>query len=100
MSRASAQRTNDVYWHCRKSYATLVSARNIAPPNATTEVIRDTTPLNKQDYPDITYWTKRLYLDEKNRREEFGKKKGKGKKKPGRKPKGDDENVRFWHFEE
>jgi hypothetical protein len=69
----------------------------------TTEVIHNMAPLNKVDYPDITYWTKRSFQNEKNRQEEFskgrGKDKGKGKK-PGHRPKDNEENIRFWHFEE
>jgi hypothetical protein len=62
---------------------------------ATAEVIQDTTPENPDDYPDITYWCKRVQLDEKNRQLEFAKSSPGRKRK--RKSKG--KNVAFWHFQ-
>ena len=60
------------------------------------EVIEDTTPENPKDYPKISYWHKRTYLDEKNRRQEFSKSgQASGRKRKCKTGK----NVSFWHFQ-
>ena len=60
------------------------------------EVIEDTTPENPKDYPKISYWRKRTYLDEKNRRQEFSKSGQASGRKRKRKT---GKNVSFWHFQ-
>ena len=80
----------------RKAYEIIVS-KHSASPHAVEEVIEDTTPENPQDYPNITYWRKRAYLDEKNRRQEFsrsGQASGRKRKRKNNK------NVAFWHFQQ
>ena len=60
------------------------------------EVIEDTTPENPKDYPKISYWRKRTYLDEKNRQQEFSKS---GQASGRKRKRMTGKNVSFWHFQ-
>ena len=57
------------------------------------EVIKDTPLERAEDFPNITYWYKRTYLDEKNKRSRLNKR---SKRK---RPRNKRENVNFWHFQ-
>ena len=62
------------------------------------QIIRDNTPEDRDDYPNIDYWEKGAQLDEKARRAELAKsvkpsrRRGRGRPNPN-------ENLTFWHFQ-
>ena len=67
-------------------------------PHKSVEVIRDTMPEKREDYPEIAYWKKKVQLAEKGRRSEFAKS-GKASTRSGPKDKNNNDNVSFWHLQ-
>ena len=88
-----------IYYYLRQAYETLATSRGRPRSHTPLEPICDTPPLNPKDYPKVEYWTKKSHRDAVNEREEFGKKKRKGKSRRGHRPRGDVENICFWHFQ-
>ena len=79
----------------RKVYNIIIS-KQTASPHAMEEVIEDTNPENPQDYLNIIYWCKHMYLDKKNRWQEFSKLCQASRCKCKCK---NNKNVVFWHFQ-
>ena len=53
--------------HCSDVLQMFTSAQRLPSSVPTTEVIQDTTPLNKEDYPKVKYWKKTDSLEESNK---------------------------------
>ena len=57
------------------------------------EVIKDTPPKRAEDFPNITYWYKCTYLDEKNKCSNLNK------RSKCKQPRNKCKNVNFWHIQ-
>ena len=77
----------------RKVYDIIIS-KQTASPHAMEEVIEDTNLKNPHDYLSIIYWHKCMYLDEKNRWQEFSKL---GQASGCKHKCKNNKNIVFWH---
>ena len=57
------------------------------------EVIKDTPPKRAEDFPNITYWYKCTYLDEKNKCSNLNK------RSKCKQPRNKRKNINFWHIQ-